>query len=190
MMKKTVSGILAGVLVYAVSGGRMDMTNMSISYLTSSLFLALAMTYPDATFLLFFFIPVKAKWLAVLSLLMYLYPIAQTVNNFGWMPAGLCTVIMTVVSMLNFVAYYFLTRKNRGPVHADRVRQAQFRKKMQAGERASYTDPGKKSLHKCAVCGRTEVDHPELEFRYCSKCVGAYEYCSEHLYTHKHVTGS
>ena len=34
---------------------------------------------------------------------------------------------------------------------------------------------------------RTDKDFPDLEFRYCSKCDGAYEYCSEHLYTHKHI---
>ena len=47
--------------------------------------------------------------------------------------------------------------------------------------------PGK-TRHRCAVCGRTELDNPELEFRYCSKCEGNYEYCQDHLYTHKHVT--
>ena len=41
--------------------------------------------------------------------------------------------------------------------------------------------------HKCLVCGRTDTEYPDLEFRYCSKCNGDYEYCSEHLYTHKHV---
>ena len=30
-------------------------------------------------------------------------------------------------------------------------------------------------------------DDPSLEFRYCSKCNGAYEYCNQHLFTHKHV---
>lgn len=45
----------------------------------------------------------------------------------------------------------------------------------------------KKYIHKCHVCGRTELDNPELEFRYCSKCDGEYEYCSDHLYTHIHV---
>mgnify|MGYP000053749006 FL=1 len=29
---------------------------------------------------------------------------------------------------------------------------------------------------------------PNLVFRYCSKCEGDYEYCQDHLYTHKHVT--
>ncbi len=41
--------------------------------------------------------------------------------------------------------------------------------------------------HRCAVCGRTELDGEELEFRYCTKCEGNYEYCQDHLYTHQHV---
>ena len=41
--------------------------------------------------------------------------------------------------------------------------------------------------HKCAVCGRTEVDSPNLEFRFCSKCNGNYEYCQDHLFNHVHV---
>ena len=41
--------------------------------------------------------------------------------------------------------------------------------------------------HRCAVCGRTELDDPNLEFRYCSRCNGDYEYCQDHLFTHTHV---
>ena len=41
--------------------------------------------------------------------------------------------------------------------------------------------------HKCAICGRTEDSNPDLEFRYCSKCEGSFEYCEDHLYTHQHV---
>jgi hypothetical protein len=26
-----------------------------------------------------------------------------------------------------------------------------------------------------------------MDFRYCSKCAGSYEYCAEHLQTHEHV---
>ena len=46
---------------------------------------------------------------------------------------------------------------------------------------------GRVPKHRCAVCGRTELDNPELEFRYCSKCNGNYEYCQDHLFTHEHV---
>ena len=54
---------------------------------------------------------------------------------------------------------------------------------------ASAITPKKKNgaMHECAVCHRTELDDPELEFRYCSKCDGNYEYCQDHLFTHKHV---
>ena len=48
--------------------------------------------------------------------------------------------------------------------------------------------PQGRTHHRCAVCGRTELDGDDLEFRYCSKCEGNYEYCQDHLYTHKHVT--
>ena len=41
--------------------------------------------------------------------------------------------------------------------------------------------------HKCAICGRTSDEYPDLEFRFCSKCNGNYEYCQDHLFTHQHV---
>ena len=31
------------------------------------------------------------------------------------------------------------------------------------------------------------LDDENLEFRYCSKCNGNYEYCQDHLFTHEHV---
>ena len=40
---------------------------------------------------------------------------------------------------------------------------------------------------KCLIDGRTERDGDDLEFRFCSKCNGNYEYCNEHLFTHEHV---
>lgn len=67
----------------------------------------------------------------------------------------------------------------------------EYRKKMQqaqqAGHAASYQGRTVITRHKCAICGRTELDDENLEFRYCSKCEGNYEYCSDHLYTHEHV---
>ena len=55
----------------------------------------------------------------------------------------------------------------------------------------SQTQHAKRGVpkHRCAVCGRTELDDENLTFRFCSKCAGNYEYCSDHLYTHIHVTG-
>ena len=50
--------------------------------------------------------------------------------------------------------------------------------------------PVNRAHHKCAVCGRTDEESPGMEFRYCSKCEGSYEYCMDHLYTHQHVKKS
>ena len=74
--------IVAAFLVYFVFGVEMGM-QVSISYLSNSLFLALAATFPDVQFLLFFIIPIKAKWMALLSAVMYLYDLMQVVNGLG-----------------------------------------------------------------------------------------------------------
>lgn len=42
-------------------------------YINLSLFLAFAITYPNFEFLIFFILPVKAKWLALIDGLLYLY---------------------------------------------------------------------------------------------------------------------
>jgi hypothetical protein len=45
-----------------------------------------------------------------------------------------------------------------------------------------------KPFHRCVVCGITDKSHPQMEFRYCSQCVGACGYCTEHIRNHEHVT--
>ena len=55
-----------------------------------------------------------------------------------------------------------------------------------AGRRAQSAASGR-VIHRCVICGRTQADNPDLEFRYCSKCEGGLEYCQDHLFTHVHV---
>lgn len=166
--------ILAGVLVYFLFD--INMFLMSTSYLNTSLFLALAMTYPNAQFLLFFIIPVKAKWMGAISIAFLVLHLltGSTVER-----------IMILMSLINFVVFLFLYGKQSRYNPKDIIRRKKFQQKMQAGARG-YDRP----LHKCAVCGRTDRDFPNLEFRYCSKCAGAYEYCMEHLYSHVHVVNT
>ena len=45
-----------------------------------------------------------------------------------------------------------------------------------------------KPIHVCAVCGKTDIDDENETFRYCSICKGNYEYCSEHIKNHTHMT--
>ena len=74
-----------------------------------------------------------------------------------------------------------MNRYNPKEIH----RRQQFKKAV-APSRTGFGPDGI-AKHKCAICGRTEKDDPNLEFRFCSKCNGNYEYCQDHLFTHKHV---
>ena len=142
----------------------------STYYINLSIFLAFAATYPDMQVLLMFVIPVKMKWMGILDAVLMLYYVIK---------GGVFTKFAIIASLLNFVLYFWQLHRSRiSPKQMHR--RAQFEKKSNAG-RAKVT------RHKCAICGRTEEDDSSLEFRFCSKCNGNYEYCQYHLFTHEHV---
>lgn len=152
---------------------------VSADYLNQSLFLAFAAIFPDVQFLVYFIIPVKAKWLGLLDLVYIAYQLFSALRISYYLTAALI-----VVSLVNCGLYFLFGRgRNVSPRAAYKrtKRRREYRRKASAPRGVSV------SIHRCAVCGRTEIDAPELEFRYCSKCEGNYEYCSEHLFTHEHV---
>ncbi|MCR5202864.1 MAG: rhomboid family intramembrane serine protease [Lachnospiraceae bacterium] len=161
---------------------------MGFEYIYWAMFFAFAMFYPNMQLLLMGFIPVKVKWLAILDAVYLIYEIIQytSVAIYAYShsqpdsgAAYLSCAIAIVVAMLNFLIYFFSSAfvKSRSP------RAVKRRKKF---EKKTTIDPNM-PRHRCAICGRTEKSNPELEFRFCSKCNGNYEYCSEHLFTHKHM---
>ncbi len=145
-------------------------------YINMSLFLAFALTYPDMEVLLYFIIPVKMKWMGLLYGVLTVYSFIST----NW--AGRVAII---ASLLNFIIFFFMTRdyKRAGMrVNPKEIRRREnFRREVKKA--APHTG---QTIHKCAVCGRTEKDGDDLVFRYCSKCSGGYEYCQEHLFNHVH----
>lgn len=142
----------------------------STYYINLSIFLAFAATYPDMQVLLMFVIPVKVKWMGILDAVLMLYYVIV---------GDVFTRFAIIASLLNFVLYFYRLHKSRiSPKQMHR--RAQFERKTNEGR-------AKVSRHKCAICGRTEEDDPSLEFRFCSKCNGNYEYCQYHLFTHEHV---
>lgn len=150
--------------------------NFSTYYICMSIFLAYAITFPELQVLLMMIIPIKVKVLGVIYAIMLLYYVI-TAGSMGIL--GLPTQVAIVSTLLNAIIFFIVTRKSfRTPKQIKRQRA--FKKQV--------TPMRHVTKHKCAICGRTEVDSPDLEFRFCSKCEGNYEYCSEHLYTHKHVT--
>ncbi len=178
--------ILAALLVYIVTEISLP---MSVWYLNMSLFFAFAALYPNMEFLLFLILPVKVKWLALLDGLYFAYGILQAfLPAYGGGMFGImykANAAAAFVSLLNFLIFFLGSRNLRPYSPAQIKRKREFKKNIRkASKPVNY---GGGASHKCAVCGRTDLDDPSLEFRYCSKCNGNYEYCQEHLFTHTHV---
>lgn len=174
--------ILGAFILYFLLGGNVLVGNVfSTYYISLSTFLAYAMCYPDMQVLLMFIIPVKMKWMAIFYVVIVVYEMIQYIMAGAWY-----LVIPIVASLLNFIIFYFGTkdfsRYNPKEVH----RRNEFRRAMEPQGRMK-SGSGSVTKHKCAICGRTELDDPNLEFRSCSRCNGNYEYCQDHLFTHTHV---
>ena len=185
--------VIAAFLIYFIFGVSMPLTTY---YLNMSLFFAFACIYPDMELLLFFIIPIKIKWLAILDGVYFLLLI---LSGFMWyLPAGAlrdksliilyrmgfltvpAVAVAALVSLLNFVIFFLITRDYRKFSPQEIKRKRTYKRQVQR------TRPNT-LVHKCHICGQTNESNPNLTFRYCSKCKGNYEYCQEHLFTHEHV---
>ncbi|MCH5264377.1 MAG: hypothetical protein J1F02_00645 [Lachnospiraceae bacterium] len=153
-------------------------TGVTLAYLNQTLFLAFAAMFPDAQFLLYFIVPIKAKWMLIVYLVLNGWELVQCLMAGGI--GGYYTAALIVGALVNFFLFYFFGKGKPGVHAAYRQKQRKAKFKQRARE------PGG-PRHRCAICGKTEEDAPSLEFRYCTKCEGNYEYCSEHLFTHEHV---
>lgn len=162
------------------------------SALNLSLFLAVATIAPEAKVLLFFFIPIKMKYMAWVYLgftALNVFSSLQLASflSFYW--------LLPVVPLLNYFLFFGSDVKNILP-DALRYRQRKNYRTTTTNARpnpnwaGSYrSKSGEKPYrHKCTVCGRTDADYPNLEFRYCSKCNGYYCYCIDHINNHVHIT--
>lgn len=162
---------------------------MGATYLNLSLFFAYATMYPNQQFVLFFVLPIKAKHLAWIDAIYFGYTILQAfMPNYGGGPAGVlykANALAAFVSILNFLIFFLTTRHAKRFSPKEMHRKHAYHKAVREGRREQTGPDGAK--HRCAVCGRTELDDDTLEFRYCSKCNGNYEYCQDHLFTHEHV---
>ena len=141
----------------------------SNGYLQASVFLAFAFLNPDFEIYLFFLLPVKIKWLALLTWIGY----ALAVVSGDWHGRAL-----VLASVANFLLFF-------GRDIVERVRVGRRRMAVQAARFAVKERP---YFHRCTVCGITDRTHPAMDFRYCSKCAGARGYCMDHLRNHEHIT--
>lgn len=156
---------------------------VSTYYINMSIFLAFAVTYPDLELLLYFIIPIKVKWFGLLYgafIVVDIFEAFHTARLIGFYMNAIIVTVLIVLSLLNFIIYFF-SRNRFNPKQVKR--RQQYRQSVKRAAPKQYANGAR---HKCAVCGRTELDDPNLTFRYCSKCSGNKEYCQEHLFTHTH----
>ena len=139
------------------------------------MFFSFAALFPEMTVMLFFVIPVKMKYLAIIDALFFVYGVITTSFPLNLLP---------VVAVVNFFVFFGGELIRRIPRRASK-NTVNFRRESGRIRREQrqqlYT-------HKCAVCGRTDTSNPELEFRYCSRCAGYHCFCQDHINNHIHFT--
>lgn len=192
--------IMMGISIYYYAtgsiGGMMDSGILAMYYFDYGLFLAFALMYSDAMVLFMFVLPIRAFWIAIIDMLLM-------AREFIYVNSALSRGSI-IAYLLNFFIFYLIMARGVG-MRSSGSRSAQMRRKKDYERRMENLSrqvngeaerrhkaqkgeyPSNITKHKCAICGRTERDGDNLEFRFCSKCNGNYEYCNEHLFTHQHV---
>ena len=181
---------LCGVVLTAVYGMAAGLlTNYgfvysfaNIYYVNLSIFLIIATYYGEMQVLLFFVVPVKMKWMAIVDIVLVL------IEAFPAFRAGLWVVGLAFIpSVVNYFIFTWpvwsmklgIVRRQADP-QVINFKRAQRQIQKKAKETGGY-------LHKCALCGVTDAIEPDMQFRYCSKCDGYYCYCANHINNHIHI---
>ncbi len=171
--------VIYGFLVYFVFGISIP---VSAQYIYLSMFFTFATLYPDMQVLLFFIIPIRIKWLGILNAAFFLYEIVS-----GPFPVNL----LPIVAVLNYLIFCggwlfgAIRRLFRQRTPQQRQNTVDFKTEVR---RMEHEQRRKTYTRRCEVCGRTDTDYPELEFRYCSRCAGYHCFCMDHINNHRHFT--
>lgn len=171
--------IVYGFIVYFAFNAIISINPM---YLNLSMFFAFAVLFPDFTVRLFFIIPIKMKWLAIVNAGFF---IIQIISGLIFPHVHVLVALMPLVALLNFLlicGHELLVliqpiKKKASP------NVINFKKEAKRVKREVSNMPYR---HKCCVCGITDLDDPAMEFRYCSQCTGYHCFCSTHINNHIH----
>ena len=164
--------ILYGFAIFFITGRSVS---LSSTYIFLSMFFSFAALFPDMQVLFMFIIPVKMKYLALVDAAFFVLSVATTPFPENLLP---------VVAVLNFLIFCGGELKSMLPRRQSRS-TINFKRES---ARIRYEQREKLYTHKCAVCGRTDTEYPNLEFRYCSRCVGYHCFCEDHINNHIHFT--
>ncbi len=164
--------ILYGLIVRLLTGSDVMLDAV---YLNLSMFFVFATLWPENRVLLFFIIPIKVTWLAYAEAVLFLISMIR---------GG---TLLPLIGILNYFLFCGDQLISRIQPWLRRVfgKGAEYRRASRQAQRDAKSLP---YIYKCAVCGRTDAEYPELEFRYCSKCVGYHCFCQDHINSHVHFT--
>ncbi|WP_298019926.1 rhomboid family intramembrane serine protease [uncultured Dysosmobacter sp.] len=176
--------VAAGVIMALVTGQNVFISGAG--YVNLSLFFAFAMLYPDTRFLILYIIPVKVKWLAWLDAAVFALSVLTSLLHLDLVGA-----LLPVIALLNFFVFFWTNISDEISYRRGRTRHQSSHQTIQF--KAAVRQQRKKEAeqgyrHKCSVCGRTDTDFPDLEFRYCSRCAGYHCFCQDHINNHVHFT--
>ena len=174
--------VIVGVLTALISGH--DVIIGGTSYVNLSMFFAFAMLYPDTQFLLFFIIPVKVKWLAWIDGAFFALSVLTSL-----MRLDILNALLPVVALLNFFVFFWTNITDEISYRRNRQRHKTSHQTIHfqtAARQVRQKEAQRGYRHKCEVCGRTDADYPDLEFRYCSRCAGYHCFCQDHIFNHEH----
>ncbi len=136
-------------------------SNFSNGMLIASLFFAFARFYPEEIMYILFILPVRIKWMAWIFAAVLIFGFVTRSNSYR---------AAMIAAFANYLIFF-----GPGHIHAARHRRDVSTRRKRFEEQSR---PETESLHKCAVCGRTELADSDLEFRVSSN---GEEYCLEHL---------
>jgi hypothetical protein len=164
MLVGYLASVAAALLPPLFGGG--DMVVPNVFYYGATI-LAFARLFPEVSILIFFVLPIKAKWIGRLTLLGYFLMLYQGPWGVRWM-------ILAAIS--NYILFFGVSHLRWWKDHQ---RRQSFRVKVATLDR--------KMVHECRVCGVTSNMSPKTTFRYCSQCMGQVCYCPDHIRDHQHV---
>lgn len=140
------------------------------AFFAVSVFLAFAFLNPDFELYLFFILPVKIKWFALLLWLGFAYALVTG----GW--NARLAVLAATGNFLVFFAHDIVQRGKTGRRHM-----------QQQARRSAFRADENEARHRCVVCGKTDLTDRQMDFRYCSKCADDECYCADHIFNHVHT---
>ena len=151
----------------------------SAYYIYLSMLFTFATLYPDMQVLFFFIIPVKMKWLGILDAALFLYDVLR-IEPFAFK-------FLPLVAVLNYLLFCgdWLFAFFRPAARQQRRNTVNFHNEVR---RMQYEQRTRPYTRRCEICGRTDTEYPDLEFRFCSRCAGYHCFCIDHINDHRHRT--